>query len=316
MSTKQTYSYAPTVRFQARFLQPKYWGVWLMLSLLWLIMWLPRKWIMKLGAFVGDQMRLRNAKRRQIAEVNIRLCFPKLSESQQQQMVKDHFRCYGRGLVDMGLTLLGSLQRVEKYSDVVGFEHLAALSKTKKIVLITYHTTTLDMGWRLVLSDIDLVSMMKRDSNPVLNWFLYRSRTRYKKVVVLMRDQGLRGIIEGMNNGKLCYFIPDEDFGDGKHTVFAPFFGQPRSTLNIVSRLAKITDAMVIPSICRLIPETGRYCTTICPPLENFPSDNHVADATNMHRAMEKLILDAPEQYMWTFRWFRTHLDETPDLYK
>ena len=22
------------------------------------------------------------------------------------------------------------------------------------------------------------------------------------------------------------YIIPDEDFGDGKHTVFAPFFGQ------------------------------------------------------------------------------------------
>ncbi len=316
MSAKQTYFYAPTIKFQPLFLKPKYWGTWLMLSFLWLVIWLPRKWTMKIGAFVGDQMRRRNSKRRHIVEVNIRLCFPNLSEIQRQQMVKDHFRCYGRGLVDMGLAMMGSVRRVEKYSDVVGFENLKALPKTQKIVLITYHTTTLDMGWRLVLADIDLVSMMKRDKNPVLNWFLYRSRTRYKKVLVLMRDQGLRGIIKGMNNGKLCYFIPDEDFGDGKHAVFAPFFGQQRSTLNIISRLAKITDAVVIPSICRLMPETGRYRTTIGPPLENFPAGNYVADATNMHQAMEKLILDAPEQYMWTFRWFRTQPDEKPDFYK
>lgn len=316
MPTKQTNSYAPNIRFQALFLKPKYWGTWLLLSFLWLVMWLPRKWVMNIGAFVGDQIYRRNAKRRQIAEVNIRLCFPNLSESQRQQMIKEHFRCYGRGLVDMGLALMGSVQRVEKYSDVVGIEHLKSLPKTQKIVLITYHTTTLDMGWRLALVGVDLVSMMKRDNNPLLNWFLYRARTRYENVLLLMRDQGLRGVIEGMKNGKLCYFVPDEDFGDGKHAVFAPFFGQQRSTLNIVSRIAEITDAVVIPSICRLIPETGRYRTTISPPLENFPAGDYVADATNMHQAMEKLILDAPEQYLWTFRWFRTQQGEQPNLYR
>ncbi len=270
---------------------------------------------MAIGAFVGDQMRLRHAKRRRIAEINIRLCFPNLSEVQQQQRLKAHFRCYGRSLVDMGLVMMGSRRRIEKYSDISGVEALQALLKTRKIIFVTYHTTTLDMLGLSALSEIEAVTMMKRDNNPLLNWFLHRARIRYKKALILMRDEGLRGIIAAMKQGRLCYLIPDEDFGDGKHSVFAPFFGQPRSTLNTVSRLAKITDAAVILSICRLIPETGRYQIIVCPPLENFPSGDYVADATAIHQAMEQLILNAPEQYMWTFRWFRTQQGGKPSPY-
>lgn len=306
----------PSKKFRPGFLHPKYLGIWLMLLLLWLIMWLPRQWVMRLGAMVGDWTRSHNDKRRHIAETNIDLCFPDLSEAERAKMVVDHFRCYGQGLVDMGLIMMGTRERVEKFSDVIGFENITNLPKSQKGILISYHTTTLDMCSSSMLADVDLISMMKRDRNSFLNWFLYRSRTRYKKAIVLMRDQSLRGIIHGMNNGRLCYFIPDEDFGDGKHTVFAPFFNQPRATLNIVSRLAKTTNAVIIPSICKLIPETGRYQTTVLPPLKGFPGGNYVEDATMINKAMEKLILNAPEQYLWTFRWFKTQLNNAAGPYK
>ncbi len=62
----------------------------------------------------------------------------------------------------------------------------------------------------------------------------------------------------------------------------------------------------MIPCICRLVPETGHYVTTVAPPLENFPGDDEVKNATRLNQAMEQLIMQAPEQYLWTFRWFRT----------
>jgi lauroyl/myristoyl acyltransferase len=244
------------------------------------------------------------------------LCFPQLSKEQQQKMVVEHFRSYGRGLVDMGLGMMGTRARAEKFTELVGAENLTGLLGSRKIILVNYHTTTLDKGWLGFLPDLDAVSMMKRDKNPVINWFLFNKRSRFKKAQLLLREEGLGGIISGMQAGKLCYLIPDEDFGDGRSAVFARFFGQPRSTLNIVSRLARITDAVVIPGICRLIPETGRYRTTFCAPLENYPTGDHVADAEQLHRAMEKLILEAPEQYLWTFRWFRTQPGNTPDPYE
>ena len=297
-------------------LAPRYWGTWILLSLLWIIMWLPRTWIMKFGSFLGSQAYRRNSKRRHIAETNIRLCFPELDSDQRRQMVIEHFRNYGRGMVDMGLIMMATKERIEKYSRVQGREHIESLSADQKAILVTYHTTTLDMYSSSMMADIPLVSMMKRDRNPVLNRFLYRARTRYRNARVLMRDQSLRGIIAGMNEGRICYIIPDEDFGDGKHTVFAPFFGQPRCMLNIVSRLAKMTNAVVIPGICRLDPADGHYVTEVLPPLEGFPGDDLVQDATRLNQAMEGLIRRAPEQYLWTFRWFRTQPDGAASPYE
>ena len=315
MSASQNRDNAAAEYFSPGFLKPGYWGTWCLLGVLWLVMWLPRKWVMGIGGFYGDQMRKHNSKRRKIAETNLRLCFPALDDDQRQAMLKEHFRCYGQGLMDMGLAMMGPINRIRKFTSIRGMENLSGLPETQKKILITYHTTTLDMFSMSFMTEIDLVSMMKRDKNPVLNWFMYRSRMRYRKVKVYMRDQGLRRIIHGMNAGRTCFLVPDEDLGAGKHTVFAPFFGQDRATLNTVGRLAKITDAVVIPGICRLVPETGYYVTTLLPPLDHFPTGDQVRDASTMNEAMEKLIHEAPEQYLWTFRWFQTRPGEMENPY-
>ncbi len=306
--------YPPEVKLDRTCFKPGYWSAWLTLLLLWLVSWLPRKAVMSLGGFVGDQMRLRNRKRRNIAEVNIRLCFPELSESERRELLEAHFRCYGRSLMDMGLSMMSTRRRLAKYVDIEGAEHFQKRPHTdgnrpQNVIMVAYHTTTMDTGASALFIGTPLVSMMKRDKNPVYNWFLHKGRTRFNETRLYMRNQSLRGLIRGINQGRVCLLIPDEDHGEGKHTVYAPFFGQQRSTLNMVSRLAAVTSAMVIPSICILNVQSGRYKIIVSPPLEQIPSDDHVADATRINQAMEALIRQAPEQYMWTFRWFRTQPD-------
>ena len=63
------------------------------------------------------------------------------------------------------------------------------------------------------------------------------------------------------------------------------------------------------------MPETGHYVTTLLPPLDNFPTGDQVRDASTMNEAMEKLIGEAPEQYLWTFRWFQTRPGEMENPY-
>ncbi len=268
---------------------------------------------MRLGGLLGDQMRLRNRKRRNIAEINIRLCFPELSERRRRQLLEAHFRCYGRSFMDMGLSMMSTRRRLAKYVDIEGAEHFrqpwSARNRSQNVIMVAYHTTTMDTGAIALFIGTPLVSMMKRDKNPVYNWFLYKGRTRFNETRLYMRDQSLRGLIRGINGGRVCLLIPDEDHGKGKHTVYAPFFGQKSSTLNMVSRLARKTGAVVIPFICILDTESGRYRIIVKPPLEQIPSNDHVSDATRINEAMETLIREAPEQYMWTFRWFRTQPD-------
>ncbi len=269
---------------------------------------------MRLGGVVGDQMRLHNRKRRNIAAVNIRLCFPERSESERRELLEEHFRCYGRSLMDMGLSMMSTRRRLKKYVDIEGAEHFQKYSQacgdcTQNVIMVSYHTTTMDTGASALFIGTPLVSMMKRDKNPVYNWFLHKGRTRFNETRLYMRDQSLRGLIRGINRGRVGLLIPDEDHGEGKHAVYSSFFGQQRSTLNMVSRLAAITDAVVIPFICILDVRSGRYKIIVAPPLQQVPSDDHVSDATRLNQAMETLIRQAPEQYMWTFRWFRTQPD-------
>ena len=297
--------------FEFTFLKPRYWPTWILLGLLWCVSCLPRKWVMSLGRFVGDQMRKRNTKRRHIAEVNLRLCFPELSENERQAVLIRHFHCFGQAMMDMGLSMMSNIKRIRKHLTQTGMSNMTALPEGKRGILIAYHTITLELGGFSTIADIDTVSMMKRDKNPLLNWLMYRARTREGNLTIYMRDQGLRGIVSGMKKGKLCFIIPDEDFGEARHSVYAPFFGQNRATLNIVSRIAKITNAVVLPSFCRLDSRDGTYHTEILSPLTGFPSGDDVADAKILNLAMETLIRKAPEQYLWTFRWFRTREDGT-----
>lgn len=298
-----------TPRFTRALLAPPYWSTWAKLGLVWVLMWLPRRALMRLGAWLGDGMRRANAKRRHIVEVNINLCFPALTPAARHQLLVAHFRSHGQAMVDLGLAMLGPLKRLLRYTDIVGLHHLTDALATGRAIFVNYHTTTLDIGGFAVLAQLDMVTMMKRDKNPVLGWFIRWSRARFGRAKVYMRDQGLRKLIRGLQDGRVCFFVPDEDFGEGRHSISAPFFGQPRAMVNTLGRLAKTTGAVIVPGHCRLDPRSGRYLVRVLPPLRDFPSGDDSTDARRINAVMESLIMAAPEQYLWTFRWFRTAPD-------
>ena len=59
------------------------------------------------------------------------------------------------------------------------------------------------------------------------------------------------------------------------------------------------------------------YTLEIMPPLENFPTEDNIADVTRINQELEKAISRKPEQYMWLHRRFKTR--PNPDdvsLYK
>ncbi|MCY4051905.1 MAG: lysophospholipid acyltransferase family protein [Gammaproteobacteria bacterium] len=296
--------------------RPGLWPTWIALFCLWLLMWLPRVWLMKLGGWLGDWSRHRNHKRRNIARINLELCFPDLSKQHREKLLIQHFRYQARGLLDLGLACMGSRQKLDRYHKIEGIEHITSNLGKSGVIVIGFHSIGMEMAGISLLGDMPLVSMMKRDSNPVINRFLYRSRTRFKKAEIYMRDQGLRGIVRGVREGKACYLLPDEDHGDSSHTVFAPFFGEPKSTLTTVSRLSIKTGAQVVVFFCLLDAKTGIYKSIVRKPIGDFSKYDELENAKRINQAAEELIRLAPEQYMWTFKLFRTRPDGGTNPYQ
>ena len=95
-----------------------------------------------------------------------------------------------------------------------------------------------------------------------------------------------------------------------------PFFGIPAATNTATSRLARMTGTTVLPYFPERLPCSQGYRVTIGPPLENFPSDDPVADAEHFNQLIEAHVRKVPEQYLWIHRRFKGLTAYYPDYYR
>jgi lauroyl-KDO2-lipid IV(A) myristoyltransferase len=303
------------IGFKLAFLAPKHWLTWLLFGLIGVASSLPRSISVKIGDGIGALYHRVNAKRARIVRINLRLCFPELDEKERERLALDHFRFYGRSVIDFGLTWWASSSRLARLIQLNNAGPYLETLKHHNVILLLPHMVGLDCGAGYATSLHPSISMMKATGNELVDWRLWKGRTRSKSMRVVMRNQGLRPLIRAAKKGTPCYYMPDQDFGESDLSVFAPFFGVQSSTLTALAAMARLANAKVIP-IYPIMREDGHYEVTFDAPLENFPSGDEVADATRVNEAVEKCILLAPAQYMWTLRWFKTRPNDEPSPYE
>lgn len=294
--------------FEWSFLHPRYWLLWLFLGFLRILVYLPLPALHAMGRTIGRIFYRVNEKRRRVAQINVGLCFPELSEEDKNQLVVTHFEAYGATIFDLAICWWASSRRLDRLTTVNGIEHyLELIEQGRHVVLLTGHILTVDLCGQYISRYQAGVSMMKPLKNRLLNWMMYRGRRRNGNVMVT-REQGMRPMIRLLRQGYTGYFMPDEDFGSPA-SVFAPFFGLQSWTVTSLSMMARLGNAVVLPIFMNSLPGGKGYELYIDQPLENFPSGDEQVDATNMNRALEKGIRRMPEMYAWTFKLFKTRPD-------
>jgi lipid A biosynthesis lauroyl/palmitoleoyl acyltransferase len=291
---------------------PRYWPSWLLLLLLRLIALLPLAWSRALGAGLGLLMLVTIEKRRKIARINLEMCFPKLNLREREHLLRRHFIVNGQSYFDLAYLAWASERRLLRKTRFRGLERYHDL-RGRSIILLAPHCVGLNFGGAMASRARTTFSMVKPQRNPAVNWLLNRGRTRFGSFL-LARTQGLRPVIRGLKQGLVFYYLPDEDFGE-RQSVFVPFFGVLTATLATLGRLVQITNALVVPCFTRLLPGGRGYEVILKPPLEDFPEGDRVRDATRMNEAIEEGLRTMPEQYLWTFKLFKTRPDNAPSPY-
>lgn len=303
--------------FSAAFIAPRYWPTWLGLGLLWLLSWLPAGWRRGLGRYLGHRLLGRNTKRREIVMTNLGWCLPEL-EAQHEALADSFFSYTGQVMLDLGFFWWASRRRLLEQIEIEGEEHLQKeIAAGRPVLLVSPHVLPLDFGALTLSIHHDRAFFMAHTGrNLLLDWFLTHRRCRFG-ASPLTRDSNLRPVMRGMRDGsiRIIYIIIDEDLGE-QGSVFAPFFGVPKATLLSPMRMARISGASVIPVVTLYRPERGRYVLRLMPPLEDFPGTDDLVDGTRINAALEAMIRQAPEQYMWSLRLFQTRPDGSPPPYR
>ncbi len=296
------------------FLRPRYWYGWPILTLMLLMSWMPGRALWFMGRALGTAASWLTTPNRRFAERNIELCFPDKSSEERRQLVREHFRLSGFATLSLSVIWFAPTWRLKRFVMIRGHHHLDNVyAGGKNVILLAPHFIGLDMGGVRLSAERKYVTMYRKARDPLLEYLFHR-RERFGTVMV-ERSASLKPIIRYIREGRPFYYLPDQDMGE-RASVFVPFFGIPAATITALSRIAETTNAAVIPCITRILPFGRGFEVSLLSPLDNFPTDDAVADAARMNREIEQWVREMPEQYMWTYRRFKTRPNNEPSLYE
>ena len=300
--------------FTRSLLSPLHWPAWLGAGVTWLIARLPRPLLLGLGRLLGQLVQRVPSPRRHVAEANIALCFPELSKTEQAALVNAHLRDIGMMMVEFALGWMGSERAIARVPVTIdGLEHLeTARAQGKGVLLVGGHFSHLELCARLVSQRIRISGMYRKMDAAVFEWVVLRSRLGYAEAMFDKDD--IRGTVKYLRGGGTLWYAPDQDMRS-KDNVFVPFFGVPAATITATHHLARMSGAVVIPFHHRRLPGNAGYAMRLGAPLASFPSTDTLDDTARVNASIEQMVREAPEQYLWVHKRFKTRPEGSPPIY-
>lgn len=287
----------------------------LLLAAVWLFHWLPLGVQAALGRGLGTLLFHLARGRRQVALRNVALCLPEVAARDQTALVRAHFKCLARSMLERGLLWHASAERLKRLIHVQGDVHLAERS-ARPVMWLVPHFVALDVAGAAtqIYQTRTGIDVYTPQSNPVLDAALLRGRARFGLALMLSRQQGALPLVRAIKAGNAFFNAADMDFGL-RDAAFVPFFGHPAATLLAPSRLARALNMVVQPVVAHMLPGGQGWQVHFMPPWDDWPTDDAQADAARMNRFIEEQIRLCPEQYLWVHKRFKSRPAGAPSLY-
>lgn len=290
-------------------LDVKYWPSWIALGFLAVLAYVPNRIRDLFAILIAYPLSLINIRFKKVVFANLRTAFPEKSESDYKEIYRKLLThaiitgfAFGEGVF---------LPRfmVERSWIVKNPEVLkAALDDKRPIIFCVPHTFSLDRGGLyLTANRHPMFGVANDQSNPVFNWFMNYQRVIYGGTMHT-RAAGFRSILKALKQGRHCYFLCDEDLGDDVPNVFTDFYGVPKAMVDTLPKMARLTKSQVVVLTITYSISKARYELEFTR-LDDFPSNDVVADLNRVNKVFEQHLSGNIEQYMWFLRLFKTRPD-------
>lgn len=269
---------------------------------------------LSVGAAIGGFVHRALGVRRQVAEENLRRAFPDRDEAWVRRTAHEAYRHLGREAVAM--LRLPRLRREEILRrvalDAAEIEALArALARGRGVVVATGHFGSWEMaGATLAALGHRVTAIYKRLANPLLDREVRVTREAVGMRLIDRRD-GSRAGLDALARGDILAVVADQDAR--RSGIFVPFFGRPASTYRGAAVLALRAGAPLFVGYARRGPDGYIGRVEEVDASREGPADEVVHRLTAAFTArLEAAIREAPEQYFWQHRRWKTAPPEEP----
>ncbi|MFQ5778204.1 MAG: lysophospholipid acyltransferase family protein [Terriglobia bacterium] len=289
-------------------------------ALLALLRWLPRRVARFVGATLARLACLLHRRWRRVAELNLNLAFPALSETERRRIVRGAFRQVGWLLAEFARFPRHTRESIEEVIVYDGLENYQqAAARGKGVLYLTAHLGAWEFSsFSHSLHGYPLAYLNRPLDNPRLDALVNRYRSLGGNRA-LDRRHAARRILEHLRTGGAVGILVDQNVVDGDGNVFVDFFGLPASTTAGLARIALRTNAAVVPAFVLWDEPRGKYRLRFDPALElvrTGDAEHDVVENTaRFNRVLEDYIRRYPDQWLWFHRRWATRPPGVPPLY-
>ena len=275
--------------------------------------WVPLAFGRLLGRFIGRVIYLLNLTPVLVSRINLQLCYPQLSVSEIEALVKKRMLHLGQAFVEMPRVWSKSSAWLEnKIVAVEGAELFeAAMQDPRGTILIVPHLGNWEVIGLWVSPRSKMTSLYEPPKIPEVGAWIKRSREQSGANLVPTDARGVAALIKALKRGETTAILPDQQ-PEESGGIFAPFMDVQARTMTLLTNLVKRSGCQAL--FCSAIREAGGWRLYFSPAAEGLYSDDKVVAVSALNEGVEKMVELAPEQYQWEYKRFRAQPDGS-DVY-
>ena len=264
-----------------------------------------------LGAVAGNVVRIRRAD----VDRHLQIAFPEATAAWRTEVARACYRHVAREALATFRLSRTSSDNVRRRTTVSGLDSLkAALEAGRGAIVITGHLGNWEIGGAsLAARGVPVDAVVFPQKNPLFDRHLTRARSRLG-ITIIAKADARRAVLESLRKGRVAALVADQNIST--RPVFVDFFGVAAATARGPAVFALRTGAPVFLGVA--LREPGwppRYAVTIQEVSVGRTGDldEDVLRVSRVHTALlESHVRDAPEQYFWQHRRWKTRPPRPP----
>ncbi len=280
---------------------------------------LPLSLAQRFGWFIGSCLFIFPNKEKHIVRVNLKLCFPKLSEKELNKLVRKSLIENAKTLCEMPRIFTQSGKKsLEKIQKGTNFELFQQYSKSDKgLIILGPHLGNWELTVHFIKKYTDITAMYAPVKQAFLQPIIKKARQNTGAILVPTNIKGVKKQLEVLRAGGVIGILPDQTPKKGNAGEFAEFLGQEAYTMLLANSLAKKTGANVIMLYAQRLGIGEGFVANFVEADSEIANDNCKVAAKSLNKSVENCLNESNiAQYQWTYKRFRKQPNGKQSPYK
>jgi KDO2-lipid IV(A) lauroyltransferase len=172
----------------------------------------------------------------------------------------------------------------------------------KAILFLTPHMGSFEIAAQYAAHRVPITVLYRRPKAAWIEPLMREGRGRANVRLVPADFSGVREIFGAMKRGEAAGFLPDQVPGVGEGE-WSDFFGRSAYTMTLAAKLAERDNVACFLAFAKRLPRGEGYSILLRP---LTPARAGESATRRLNRALEELITECPEQYLWGYNRYKT----------